>query len=858
LGVHAGDTLRIVGQLSLPAAAQNPGEFDFARHARADRQLCRLSADSPDCVEVVDRPASWGPARLWEELRGRGDSILWRRLAHQRSGLAAALLLGIREEMDAETTQAFSKTGTIHLLSISGLHVGILAGFLFWAMRLRWAGRGAGLATIALVTLGYALLIDAEPPAVRATVVVLALCIARYWWRRLPAFNALALAALLVLIWNPAEMFRVGPQLSFLAMAALVWFGPLCVSPPSADPLHRLIERTRPWHEKLAGRAWRWSRQMTLLTACVWAASAPLVMAQFHLVSPATLVLTPLLAVPVAAGLMSGFAVLALEFLFPPLGVMGAWLCDLCLSSLEGAVEAASRCPGSHFWVPGPEPWWLWTFYAAMALGAAIPGRRLPARWCMALAAGWSAIGLIVPLVRPADECRLDCTFLSVGHGCAVVLELPDGQTLLYDAGRLGSPAAGARSVSSYLWSRGKTHLDAIVLSHADVDHYNAVPELLEKFSVGVIYATPVMLADEGPAMGRLRSAVDKAGVPLRETWAGDRLRVGGGCRLEILHPTRHGVLGSDNANSLVLLVEHEGRRILLTGDLETPGMNDVIAESALDCDVILAPHHGSQRSNPPGFAAWSTPEWVIISGSHTDKQGEAAAAYRISGARVLDTADVGAVRVTITSDQFIVEPHHSPLPSVGQEQGIRNREQTQALSSKPQSAIFLLSASYIRHQTDVVDARVGAGVKHHHHGAVRCLAIGHDDHPAVGRLMKPGDQVLPARRLLVVDENRAVALDADGDPRIVRWRVKPGVVRFSTGGTLIEACTACIDVTMKKISKKNTMSTMAVMSIRSSSCWVMWFLSLPDCRPRWPPFIVTGRRSRGKSPSLAGVKRAR
>jgi competence protein ComEC len=117
--------------------------------------------------------------------------------------------------------------------------------------------------------------------------------------------------------------------------------------------------------------------------------------------------------------------------------------------------------------------------------------------------------------------------------------------------------------------------------------------------------------------------------------------------------------LGSDNANSLVLAIEHAGRRILLTGDLETPGLDDVIAESALDCDVILAPHHGSSRSNPPGFAAWSTPDWVVISGSHSDKQGEAESAYRASGAQVLDTADVGAVRVTIADDELTVTTLH-------------------------------------------------------------------------------------------------------------------------------------------------------------------------------------------------------
>src|SRR5439155_24893291 len=136
--------------------------------------------------------------------------------------------------------------------------------------------------------------------------------------------------------------------------------------------------------------------------------------------------------------------------------------------AVEGAVEGAAAFPASHFWVPGPATWWLWTFYAALAFLAAAPRFRPPARWCLALFAAWSAIGLAAGLWPKSGGDRLDCTFLSVGHGCAVVLELPDGQTLLYDAGRLASPAGAARSVSGYLWSRGKTHIDAIVLSHAD------------------------------------------------------------------------------------------------------------------------------------------------------------------------------------------------------------------------------------------------------------------------------------------------------------------------------------------------------------------------------------------------------
>ncbi|MEX2560725.1 MAG: ComEC/Rec2 family competence protein, partial [Pirellulales bacterium] len=134
LGVSVGDRLRIACRLSAPAGPRNPGEFDFARHARGRRQLSLLSADFPQCVTVTARRARWSIGQWFENLRTGGDEALWRRLAHERSGLAAALLLGAREQLDQETTDAFARTGTIHLLSISGLHVAILAGALFWTL----------------------------------------------------------------------------------------------------------------------------------------------------------------------------------------------------------------------------------------------------------------------------------------------------------------------------------------------------------------------------------------------------------------------------------------------------------------------------------------------------------------------------------------------------------------------------------------------------------------------------------------------------------------------------------------------------------------------------------------------------
>jgi competence protein ComEC len=368
------------------------------------------------------------------------------------------------------------------------------------------------------------------------------------------------------------------------------------------DPLQRLIARTRPWPQRVLRRGWRGLVQGTLTATLIWLVIAPLVMAQFHLVSPVAILLGPLLALPVIFAMAGGFGVLLCGWLLPPVAAVFGWFCDWNLAAMQVCVESARNWPLSHFWVAGPPAWWLAVFYGALLGGVLLPGRRPPLRWTCALAGAWVAVGLTASLVHARDESSLRCTFLSVGHGAAVVVELPGGQTLLYDAGRLGSPVGAGRIISSYLWSRGITHLDALVISHADADHYNAVPAVLDQISVGAVYVSPVMFEDRtSAALGALQKAIAETGVPLREVWSGDRLRTSPEVSIEVLHPPRRGVLGSDNANSIVLAIEYQRRRVLLTGDLEPPGLSDVLAELPYDCDVTLAPHHGSAASDPPG-----------------------------------------------------------------------------------------------------------------------------------------------------------------------------------------------------------------------------------------------------------------
>jgi len=661
LDVQAGDELQVFAQMGDIRGPLNPGEFDFAQYARAERRLCQLSTDFPQCVTRVASGSDWFPWRWIDRVRIAGQRVLNEDLDSSRD-LGLALLLGERQRLDSEETREFFETGSVHILSISGLHVAILAMALFAAYRSGLWRRKLALAAIALVVVSYALVIDADAPAVRATVMVLALCLALARGRPVATFNVLAAAALLVVAMNPADLFRAGPQLSFLAMGALVWIAPRLPRSRIADPLDRLIAQSRPWPvralRQLRGRVW----DAVLLSAGVWLVTLPLVVWQFHLVSPIALVLSPLLAFPILCALLSGFALLLFGWLIWPLDALLAGFCNFWLAVVQQGVSLAASMPGSHFWTPGPGLWWVAGCYGLLAC-CLMARRRPPPRWCVGMAAGWIAVGFSVAMFEGRARNDLECTFLSVGHGCSVVLELPDGGTVLYDAGQLGSPDAAASAISAYLWSRGKTRIDAVVISHADVDHYNALPELLRRFTIGGVYISPVMFDEKTPATQSLQSAIDDSGAPVHVVWSGDRLRGSVDCTIEVLHPPARGTLGSDNSNSIVLVIEYQGRRVLLPGDLESPGLDELIAESPLDCDVLLAPHHGSLQSDPPGFAAWTSPEWVVVSGDRRSNRPEVADAYTERGATVLNTSRAGAVTATISASGVRVRSQRTVPP---------------------------------------------------------------------------------------------------------------------------------------------------------------------------------------------------
>ncbi len=663
-----GSRVEILGRGLRPSPPLNPGEFDVAARGRADRCLSILRVDDWECVTILGRPPWWSPAAAIDQLRQRAVGVLERAIAPERQGLAAALLLGCRESLPRTQAEAFAATGLIHVLAISGLHVGLLAGGIFSALRWvlvprRWAAVGAALAAGF-----YATLVGGEIPVVRATLLVWIACLATVLARRPATINSLAAAALVLVVWRPAEVCTPGSQLSFLSAAILVGIASVTCRPRKADPIERLIDRSRPaWLRHLRSLVGR-AGGLAVAGAAVWLVAAPLVAARFHLVSPVALVANLPVAALVPLAMGSGIVCLLTAPWWPAVAAALAACCDAALAGIEGVVAVAAAVPAGHCWVAGPPEWWVVGWYAALVAAVVWLRRDLlpkPATWA-GLAAGWAAVGLVAAGIAGLGgpgPVGLRVVAAAMGHGCGIVVTTPTGRCLVYDAGRLGAAAAAERALSAVLWSEGHTRIDTLVISHADADHFNAVPELLARFDVGQIVVSEAFLASGSSAVADLLVEAESRGVPVRPVGEADSFAIDSLCRARVLYAGQAGNARgnpprNDNESSIVLAVETAGRRLLLTGDLEGKPLAAFAESRPGECDVLLAPHHGSRTSLPADIARATRPRLVLVSGRggrcwpHVrDAYAEASSTVGGgAGSKVVKTGGEGAVAVTLTA----------------------------------------------------------------------------------------------------------------------------------------------------------------------------------------------------------------
>ena len=674
LKLEVGDKIRLFGQLRLPSKPKNPGERNASQKSRSQRTTSIIWAESTACVEVLSKT---DPSRLASFQRGLATireatlSCTQEHFSAEVLPIASAMLLGDSSKLSPEVSERYRKTGAMHVLVVSGLHVGLVAGLPLLLGRFGLLSVRLSQVTSGVFVLGYVLLVGAHPPAIRACLVALSAIAAVSLDRKPLGINSLAGAALSLFLFSPGAFQSAGTRLSFLAAASLL--GVACwsssLSKLNKQPIDRLIKQHESPLRKIAIGVARWSGLLLIASGAVIITTGPLIAAEFHLISPIALLLSLPLMILISIAIPTGLLAIVLEAVvelktFRPLESMFELVAELLfmvsgtmIGWMDELVLMGSNQPFGSLLTAGPPRWWLIVWYLFLPLGIAFAfytnnRRGLVLRLALSiLALGFTPV--IGKTFFPSQTLRIHT--IAVGHGSSILLQLPDGKSILYDAGALGSPRRSAEVISSVLWEKGIERLDAVILSHADVDHYNAMPELLKRFSIGEVWTTRVMFdswdfdsSQEGPR--QLKQLLNENRIPIRELATDSRSNRFNlsGVQFEVLHPTYLGVVGSDNANSLVLGIEHEGFRAVLTGDVEEEGLDKLLGSETFDCDLLFAPHHGSQRSNPKGLIEWCHPEWVVISSGadHPITQSQ----YASSGAVVLNTYETGMISVTAGS----------------------------------------------------------------------------------------------------------------------------------------------------------------------------------------------------------------
>lgn len=667
-----GDRVEIMGSFRRISAPSNPGGFDFAEHFRREGKFVSLTAKSRAQLTRLETTSHYRLLRWRAWLVKQVDQSLRRWVGSAHSPLAAALVFGQREQVDWEDQQALMATGTLHMLAISGMHVEIVAAsVLLLAGPLGW--RPATLMILIVSVCGaYAILAGGNPPVLRAVIVVSAFALARAMGRPARLANVLGLAALTLVLIRVANVDSVGVQLSFLAVGTIGLFA-IDRSLPSErrSPLRQLLEEglgpTQRW-----SRWWLRSLQQTWrLSLWVWVVTCPLVWFSFHVIAPIAVPLNVLIALPLMLALISGLLTGLFGWL-PPLGWLSGALCGASLSLIDWTIDIGGRVPLGHLWLPAPNGWWMVCFYSLLA-GWLLCFRQRRNRWLLGVLVVWIIVGITPFTVGPrgwwgtsADELaaseserlaptvahnlasELRCTFVDVGHGTSVIIEMPNGEVWLYDAGHMGSDDRSHQDIAAALWQLPTARIERLLISHADSDHYNATTGLLERFTIGTLTSTSQFFESSDR---RVRELLDTLPNSLmREEFHAGRSGQVGEVSYQVLHPQAGKQAESDNASSLCLLLEFAGKRILLPGDLEGSGLLDLTELPPRPCHVLMAPHHGSLTLDPGELLTWCQPQWVIISGNHRATRAEVLQKYSMAESQLGITFRDGAVQVRIDS----------------------------------------------------------------------------------------------------------------------------------------------------------------------------------------------------------------
>jgi competence protein ComEC len=633
LQLRAGEIVRMTGMLQRPAGPMNPGEFDYAAWCRDQRILATFRVEHADAVQIV-RDGTAGPL-VW--LRDKSRHLLGLGFDDGESfdqALLQAFVFGDPDPQLRDLDDKFVRTGTIHYLAITGLHVAIIGAMALILCRLlRQSPRKSMLVALGVVLL-YGMLAEPSWPGWRSIILCAAATVGLLGRRAMDSLHMFFVAVGAVLMIHPADLGNGGFQVSFAAVLGLILFSRAAEKRfwlwwQGGDPVARNISH-RPGAVMLH---WVWRFIVaTFLASCVaWGMSMPLIAYHFGQLNswavPAGIVLLPLTVIALYAGVAKIFLTL-----FWPSGAH-CWATAAAgpIVCMRHLIETLDRFPGAT--IAMAPPIWMLIVYYGLILLFFVPIRVTVWRWSarMASTAACAALLLLpnvgggVPASAAVAGVPLRITLVSVGAGqCAVIRPTPD-HAIFVDVGSDTISDVGRQLVLPWLRAEHCTNVDKILLSHGDFDHISAAAEVFRNYDEPTVYTSPHFArhaVGNFPATSLLH-VLQAAGRPPTIIHQGDHVDLGNGAGIDVLWPPVNCSMDSNDCG-LVLMLKFGGERVLFRADIQVAPERELLKHpELLRADVLVAPHHGSAEITTAEFIRAVHPRYILASNAEklTHKQ---------------------------------------------------------------------------------------------------------------------------------------------------------------------------------------------------------------------------------------------